>query len=830
MSKLEQEITEIRRAPGELSFEARVGGRTEQIWLRTETPVEPNADAALAACLMPAMRHGGTLTMSEPVSPRLLRNQREFQSFQRAWSWRWPFGEPALNEVEVHAPARDPQYGPASPGRVAAFFSAGVDSWATVLDTPELTDLIFVRGFDMLLGAGHQRDLMDTVEATLRDAAGDLGLTIHVVETNLRNLSDPDIRWECYFGSALDTVAHFLAPLFERVLLAGSLDHEAQVPSGVSRGVDALLSSEGLEISEGGGTLSRVERLRKIASDPTVQRTLRVCWENPGGAYNCGRCRKCLETMLALEAIGVRAEFGSFPPELPLDRLDAVRIEQQVHLVFWEDLLEAAREAGRVDLEQLIEAVLVREKTKLGIPVDRRSRAKPGPPPTVRVAVVVPVYEQAQFMAAAIQSALDQELLTGLGVVIVNDGCPDPRTERIGRAFRDAHPDRVSYLQQANGGASAARNAGIRRALARWPQVEAIFPLDADNLLSPGTIAALLRVLDERADAGWASPALEVFGDGDGTWGGQEPFLSYRQLFSNQSDTGSLIRRSVFDAGIAFDESMSGYEDWEFFLHASLAGYRGAFAGPCGFRYRRRPGSMRTRSEARAEEIEAAIRQRHPAAYEPGALARREHDEAPRFALVRCDRGDALLTAACDLPPHEIRLEDLLRPRPRGGTVPPVHAHVPAVTVLTTAEAIEWLRRKALLADALLRLQEGLLTQPAVALRIGRDPERRSLRRHKVQESPGPVALAMRTHSIAEYIADDVKLPIPEQTIDVYGDRGRLPGPLPAEALESAMAALASGVSREQPLIVPGSQAQYLEHLHLDEGRTTLPWAGAVSS
>lgn len=830
VSKLEHEITGVRREPGELSFEARVGDLRERVWLRTETPVEPNADAALAACLMPAMRHGGSLTMSEPVSPRLLRNQRQYQSFQRAWSRRWRYGEEPLREVEVEAPTREPRLAPAAAGRVAAFFSGGVDSWANVLDTPELTDLIFVRGVDLLLGAEHQRELIDEVDAQLRAAAADLALTIHVVETNLRDLSDRLVRWEAYCGCALDAVALFLAPLFERVLIAGDLDHEVQSLVGVSHGVDSLWSTESLEISEAGGALSRVERVRKIASNPTAQRTLRVCWRNPDGAYNCGRCNKCLQTMITLEAIGARAEFSSFPSELPLDQLDAIEFIHPVSVAYWEDLLDTTRAAGRVDLEQAVEGVLAREKRKLGIPIRRRSRAEPGPSPTVRVAVVVPAYEQAQFMAAAIQSALDQELLTGVGVVIVNDGCPDPRTTRIGRAFRDAHPDRVSYLHQANGGPSAARNAGIRRAIARWPQVEAVFPLDADNLLSPGTIAALLKVLDERPDAAWASPALEVFGDGDGTWGGQEPYLSYRQLFSNQSDTGSLIRRSVFEAGIEFDESLFGYEDWELFLRASLAGLHGAFAGPCGFRYRDRPGSLRARSGARAEEIEAGIRERHPAAYEPGALARREHGEAPRFALVRCDRGDALLTAACDLPPHEIRLQDLLLPRRQGGRLDPVQAHVPAVTVLTTAEAIEWLRRKALLADALLRLQQGLATQPAVALRIGRDPERRSLRRHRDQEPPEPAALAMRTRSIAEYIADDVRLPIPEQTIDVYGDRGRLPGPLPVELLESAVAALASGVSRSKPLIVPNSQAQYLEHLHLDEGRTTLPWAGTVSA
>jgi len=173
------EIADLRCAVGELSFMARIGGREQQVWLRTDTAVTPNADAALAACLMPAMRFGGTLTVPAPVSPRVLRNQREFQSIQQAWSHGWTFGDPPLEEVEVVAPPRAAEPRPEAGGRVAAFFSGGVDSWSTVLDHPELTDLIFVRGFDLLPGMAHQADLADEVESRLREAAEEIGRLEH---------------------------------------------------------------------------------------------------------------------------------------------------------------------------------------------------------------------------------------------------------------------------------------------------------------------------------------------------------------------------------------------------------------------------------------------------------------------------------------------------------------------------------------------------------------------------------------------------------------------------------------------------------------------------
>ena len=75
-----------------------------------------------------------------------------------------------------------------------------------------------------------------------------------------------------------------------------------------------------------------------------------------------------------------------------------------------------------------------------------------------------------------------------LKVVIVNDGCPYLATDWMGRYLRDAFPGQVYYLRKCNGGVSAARNYGVRFAIAAWPSLRAVFPLDADNRLSPHTI------------------------------------------------------------------------------------------------------------------------------------------------------------------------------------------------------------------------------------------------------------------------------------------------------------------------------------------------------
>lgn len=378
------EIVDVRRRPGELSFEAHLEGiEPKRIWLRSELGVEPGAEAVLPVVLMPAMRSGGSLTMEEQVSPRLLRMQREFQAIQRAWSPEWAFDDPPLRQVEVRAPAPKVERRPPT-GRVAAFFSGGVDSFYSVLTEEGITDLIFVRGLDILERFDHQRGLAERVEERLAAAAAELGLPLHVVETNLRDLSEatgaatPLARWEGYYNSALAAVALFLEPLFDRVLISTEFAYDDQLKIGSSWMVDQLWSTENMEVADVGGLESRVGRIARIAGHPVVQKTLRVCWQNPDGAYNCGRCRKCLLTMATLESLGQLSNFETFPHEIDLKRVAGIveELKIPVHLAFCEETLEAVRGSGHPDLERALADLVAAGREKLGLAEDEAGYAE----------------------------------------------------------------------------------------------------------------------------------------------------------------------------------------------------------------------------------------------------------------------------------------------------------------------------------------------------------------------------------------------------------------------------------------------------------------------
>ena len=373
------EVFDVRHDPGELSFGAGIGEQTGRVTFRTDAGRPTSPEAILPSCLLPAMRFGGTLRIPVPHSPRLLRNQREFQAVQIAWSRGWDYGDP-LREVVVEAPRDDPEPARGN-GRVAAFLSLGIDSWSTVLDHDELTDLIFVRGFDLTPGDERHDRLLPTVEERMREVAEELSLDLHIVETDLRQLTEPLVSWEIFFSYALDAVALFLGPRFERVLIAGSADHEAQQPWGGQRMIDNLWATERLEIMEDGGRYSRLERVERIAHHPLVRRTLRVCWQNPDGAYNCGRCRKCISAMVMLEVFDALEGMETFPSELDLDAVAATIPQQTLALGSWEDILDAVRENGRRDLEPTIETLVENAKSHFGLPRSYRRRSLPGPSP-----------------------------------------------------------------------------------------------------------------------------------------------------------------------------------------------------------------------------------------------------------------------------------------------------------------------------------------------------------------------------------------------------------------------------------------------------------------
>lgn len=183
------------------------------------------------------------------------------------------------------------------------------------------------------------------------------------------------------------------------------------------------------------------------------------------------------------------------------------------------------------------------------------------------VSIIIPAYNQAHFLAEAVQSGLDQTY-PHVEVIVVDDGSTDD-TAQVGQSFADA---RVRYVYKENGGLSSARNEGLRQARGDY-----ISYLDSDDYFHPQKLEILLKTIQEKPEIGLAAgQAIPV--DESGNHIGKLfdkplPTDLKELLLGNPLHVGGvLVRRSWQDQVGFFDETLRSYEDWDMWLRLALAG------------------------------------------------------------------------------------------------------------------------------------------------------------------------------------------------------------------------------------------------------------------
>jgi glycosyltransferase involved in cell wall biosynthesis len=222
-----------------------------------------------------------------------------------------------------------------------------------------------------------------------------------------------------------------------------------------------------------------------------------------------------------------------------------------------------------------------------------------------RVAVVIPCFDDGATLREAVASAV------GDGgepcqVVVVDDGSTDRATLAVLEELEDHG---VTVIRQANAGPSAARNRGLAALTAHY-----VFPLDADDLLTPGSLTALASALDADPEAALAWGDEETFGSESFHSRAAESLDPWRITYLNEIPD-ALVRRDVL-AEIGGWSKTPGYEDWDLWLGIAGRGYRGVYVPRVVCRYRRHGRRRLTgRSVRRHDEIMAAFRHRHAALF-----------------------------------------------------------------------------------------------------------------------------------------------------------------------------------------------------------------------
>lgn len=216
------------------------------------------------------------------------------------------------------------------------------------------------------------------------------------------------------------------------------------------------------------------------------------------------------------------------------------------------------------------------------------------------VSVIIPVFNGANYLGKAIESALGQTH-SNLEVIVVDDGSSDHGdTERITRSFGPP----VKYIKKSNGGVSSALNLGIAQM-----QGEYFSWLSHDDLYYPQKTSVLLEYLELAPTAQVVGCGLDVI-DSNGSIRDTHTFPGCFQVRNAKAlletwifGCGLLIRRSVFDRVGLFDESNRSAQDLDMWLRVVDV------EGPihmipevlCAWRHHSESGSFSQRAEHFAE-------------------------------------------------------------------------------------------------------------------------------------------------------------------------------------------------------------------------------------
>lgn len=118
------------------------------------------------------------------------------------------------------------------------------------------------------------------------------------------------------------------------------------------------------------------------------------------------------------------------------------------------------------------------------------------------VSVVIPAYNCARTISAALES-VQQQTLMPREIVVVNDGSTDD-TESVLKTLSNEFPN-LRCIGQTNGGPAAARNKGIDHAKGTW-----VAFLDSDDAWKPNKLESQFALIPNSQDLHWIAGSYDL--------------------------------------------------------------------------------------------------------------------------------------------------------------------------------------------------------------------------------------------------------------------------------------------------------------------------------
>lgn len=109
----------------------------------------------------------------------------------------------------------------------------------------------------------------------------------------------------------------------------------------------------------------------------------------------------------------------------------------------------------------------------------------------MRLSVVIPVYNVAEYLGKCIESVLASEY-DDYEIILVDDGATDGICPELCDRYAQEHPERILVIHQQNQGLGGARNTGLDAAAGEY-----VFFVDSDDTLVPRALSVLSREIEK---------------------------------------------------------------------------------------------------------------------------------------------------------------------------------------------------------------------------------------------------------------------------------------------------------------------------------------------
>ncbi|MGJ8684490.1 MAG: glycosyltransferase [Nonlabens sp.] len=204
----------------------------------------------------------------------------------------------------------------------------------------------------------------------------------------------------------------------------------------------------------------------------------------------------------------------------------------------------------------------------------------------VKVSVIVPCYNQGEFLDECLQSVLNQSY-EDWECIIVNDGSTDNSEDILRRWIQN--DSRFSLMSIENAGVSNARNQGITKAKGEY-----ILPLDADDYIHENYLESAFDIFNTSPSCKVVYGAVMMVGEKNKKW--ELPEFSMKELaISNIIPVSGIYRKEEWQRIGGYDVKLDkGLEDWEFWIHLLKDDPVVKFIDEISLYYRIKPESRNT--------------------------------------------------------------------------------------------------------------------------------------------------------------------------------------------------------------------------------------------